>query len=363
MNGIIVTWSEEECKFITKRGSIGFEDGLIKEVNIAFSDKAVAKGVIFPRFINAHTHLGDAVVKGLVSGSIEELFAPPHGIKFQALESVGENEIVNAMSRSIDDMIELGIGHFSDFREGGIKGVEQLMKALKDTVGCTLLGRPSSLSYDRGEVEQILSNADGIGVSSVSDWDYDELRRVARHAKGKGKMFALHASERLREDIDLILGLEPDFLVHMVHATESDLQRVADVDVPVVLCLRTNMFFGNLPNLASMLFKGIRVALGTDNAMINSPNILRELEFAFRVMRMQGVEREEILKLITVNPKKILNAKYSMSLDVEETAEFVVVSVPYENPTKALIHATAKDILLISTGKGFMIKEKIEWKR
>ena len=62
------------------------------------------------------------------------------------------------------------------------------------------------------EVEAILKIADGIGASALSDWDADDLRSLAGMAKAKGKLFALHASEAVREDIATILALKPDFL-------------------------------------------------------------------------------------------------------------------------------------------------------
>ena len=39
---------------------------------------------------------------------------------------------------------------------------------------------------------------------------------MAGKAHEQGKLVALHASEAAREDIDAVLDLRPDFLVHMV---------------------------------------------------------------------------------------------------------------------------------------------------
>src|SRR5207249_9142245 len=57
----------------------------------------------------------------------------------------------------------------------------------------------------------------------------------------------------LREEIDAVLDLSPAFLVHMLHATDADLERCADAHVPIVVCPRSNAFFGMTPDIPGML--------------------------------------------------------------------------------------------------------------
>src|SRR5439155_26918103 len=112
------------------------------------------------------------------------------------------------------------------------------------------------------------------------------------------KIFAIHWSERLREALAKVRQLQPHFLVQMVHAADGDLGRCADARVPIVVCPRSNAFFGMTPDIPRMLRAGVELWLGTDNAMINVPSILREMEFAYRVARMKGeVPAREIVEM------------------------------------------------------------------
>ena len=141
-------------------------------------------------------------------------------------------------------------------------------------INSLILSRPDSLKYDKNEVDVLLKNSDGIAISSISDWEYSELQKIAQDTREKNKIFALHASERIRENIDNILDLKPNFLVHMIKAPESDLLRVKENKIPIVVCPRANSFYGLKPNFSLLKKVGVDLSLGTDNAMLNSPVIL-----------------------------------------------------------------------------------------
>ncbi len=330
---------DEGWKFI--KGSIGFENGVIKKILNKSPSGPVAKGVIIPKLVNAHTHIGDSVIKN-VSGGLEELVAPPDGLKFRVLSKTSDKEIVNAMKKTIDDMFHSGVSVFCDFREFGIKGINQLNSALKNKkIKCVKMGRPEKIEYHKDEVDKLLEKVDGIGISSVSDWDYYELKKLARHAKRKNKLFALHASERTREDIGKILDLKPDFLVHMTKASESDLEIVADSNTPVVVCPRSNIFFGSIPNIPLMIKKGLKLLLGSDNAMINNQDMFTEMEFAYKISRLYGeVDSKNILDMVTLNSWKFFNI--DNSIREGGPADFMVLDI--DPSTDAIVKSSSRHI-------------------
>src|SRR5207245_9323158 len=88
-----------------------------------------------------------------------------------------------------------------------------------------------ALSDDPREVAASLRASDGIAVSSYIDWPRDAIEKLAADARRAKKIFAIHCSERVREEIDAVLDLKPAFLVHMIHATDADLERCADAHV------------------------------------------------------------------------------------------------------------------------------------
>jgi len=227
------------------------------------------------------------------------------------------------MKKSINEMKKSGVSHFCDFRENGLLGINYLQKALVDSnISAVILSRSDQLTYNKDEVESLLKNSQGIGLSSISDWEYSEIEKIAKHTRKRKKIFSIHASEIIREDIDLILNLKPDFLVHMVKATESDFIRVKDADIPIVVCPRSNVFFGLKPNIRIMKKIGINIMIGTDNAMLNPPRILDEIRYLHS--RFKEITIYELLQMITYIPRKALNLDDGIP-DLGSPAKFVVI--------------------------------------
>jgi len=124
----------------------------------------------------------------------------------------------------------------------------------------------------------------------------------------------MHCSEFEREPIEEVLSLGVHHLVHMIEATHDDLLACAIEDVPIVVCPRSNMFFGKIPDIPKMLDIEVKTCLGTDNAMLSSPNMFREMEVAYRCAKMKGkVDPLQILMMATWNPRKDLNLGYHNS--------------------------------------------------
>jgi cytosine/adenosine deaminase-related metal-dependent hydrolase len=270
--------------------------------------KPFIRGIIVPSFVNAHTHIGDAFIRGkriTLPRDVKALVAPPDGLKHRLLREATEEEIVKGMRTALQEMVAVGTSYFYDFREGGLAGVLQLRTAARNRqIQPVIFSRPAKMTYDKEEVSQLLQNSDGIGVSGISDWQYPELEKIARHTKEKHKLFALHASETIREDIDYILDLKPDLLVHMIAATEADLLRVKQEDIPLVLCPRSYAFYQLKTNINLMKKHHLTLLLGTDNAMINTADVLEDVRL-LRATRLFSVE--ELLTMITYTPRKALN--------------------------------------------------------
>jgi len=343
-------WLYEDGRF--REGSVTVEDGIVADVSGRKAREPIAKGLILPAFGNAHTHAGDAVVREELVGGLEELVAPPHGLKHRVLAASKDEDVTAAMRAYFDTMLRTGTVSFWDFREMGVRGLRQIYQA---TLGLPLrpfvLGRPAKMSYDANEVRAILRACDGIGLSSLLDWDASEAAKLARDAHAAGKAFALHASERVREDIDAVLDLKPDLLVHLTEATDADLARVADAGVPVAVCPRSQAFFGKLVDLPRMERAGLRLLLGTDNAMISAPSMLREMEFAWRVARLHGGIAPRSLLDMALRGRKGLRAPNDVSLAPGEPADLVVLRVPGGRPTfGGVFRAVETDVALVSTG-------------
>ncbi|WEL20903.1 amidohydrolase family protein [Halorhabdus sp. BNX81] len=275
-------------------GRVVVEDG---EITAVEETTTHSEKIILPAFVNAHTHIGDSIAKEAGAGlSLDELVAPPDGLKHQLLREASQDELIAAMRRSLSVMERAGTGAFVEFREGGVAGVEAIEAALDGlAIEGVILGR---------ETIDAMAAADGFGASGARDGEFGAERTATREAD---KLFGIHAGERDSDDVNPALDLDPDFLVHMVHLEALHYERLDDEKVPVVLCPRSNLVTDAGVAPARELLDRTTVALGTDNVMLNSPSMFREMEFA---AKLYDISAREVLGMATVAGAEIagLNA-------------------------------------------------------
>lgn len=261
-------------------GRVVLEDGRIRAVEETATDSSK---IVFPAFVNAHTHVGDSVAKeGAVGYSLETAVAPPASYKHDRLQSASAAETRTAIRQTLSFMTETGTARHLDFREFGREGTRLLREAAAES-------RVDPFVFGSDD-PAVLEVADGYGASGANDADFADARAAARAVD---KPFAIHAGEPDPTDIHPALDLEPDLLVHMVHAETEHLERVAEQAVPVAVCPRANLVLDvGRPPIAK-LREHTTVALGTDNVMLNPPTMFREMAYtakAFDVTPTQVLE-------------------------------------------------------------------------
>lgn len=268
--------------------------------------KADASGWILPAPVNAHTHVADACLRGRpgMPSSVAELVGPG-GWKHRNLAAASPEEVRAGVERYTGEMAAIGTSRFLDFREGGLPGI-RLVRAFADglPVAGTFLGRPAKPAFDEEEARALLAEADGLGLSAMRDFpDASHVEALAELCHKARKPFALHVSEARREDIGAVLALEPAFLVHATQATKADLEAVADADVPVVVCPRSNAHYGMKSPLDRMIAAGVTVAVGTDNGMLQDGDLRAELSLLHAWY--PKVPLEALLRLATWNARAL----------------------------------------------------------
>ena len=323
------------------KGYVCIEGGKVTAIEEGRVPKApIATGLIVAPMVNAHSHCGDRGLRGKIPEgvSLEELVGPPNGLKHRHLREISEQDLRKNIKEYAEASRGSGIGTFIDFREGGVKGCSVLRDAAPEA---TIMGRPVSKEYDPEEISKILDIADGIGISGIADMDHSYIENVADQVRERGKMFSIHASENRREDIDLILSFDPAFVVHMVHATDSDILKCAETDVPIVVCARSNSFFRLIPPIKRMMDCGVDIAIGTDNAMLCDPDMRSEAS-AFRdVLLKQGGSEEDIIAPMLTNGRKLLYPNNKIYVTAGMTADLTVL--PYAGEFRINGILTCKD--------------------
>ncbi len=295
----------------TRQGWAVAEDGAVVEKGYGpCPERPDVTGYMVSDVLNMHTHCADYGLRIPEGMGLQELVAPPNGLKHRYLRETPPDVLRESMSRFSDDSMKAGSLSFVDFREGGEEGCRLLRSA---SPGAVILGRPVSKELDTAEVEGILDVADGIGISSISDMDHRYIEAVADIVRERRKVFAIHASERVREDIDFVLSLDPAFVVHMCEATDSDLAKCAEAEVPIVVCPTSNMYFGKAPPIARAQAAGADLALGTDNGMLCPPDMFSEAAAFAEAATMQGGDPEQCFAAMSKVTGKILNAVKSNS--------------------------------------------------
>ncbi|MHB8585628.1 MAG: amidohydrolase family protein [Thermoplasmatota archaeon] len=263
-------------------GWADIEDGIVRATGHGPPPSAAeVRGIVLPAPTNAHTHLGDAALKGKLDPSLglAALVKPPHGLKHRLLSETPEHVLEAGMCDALRELAATGSALAVDFREGGPDGVAMLARASATTgVPVRILGRAPA--GDRAALAHVVREAAGVGIPSVGDLPPGEAAAWAREAHAHGKWVAAHASEGGRDDIEAVLALRPHHIVHMTHGTSDDFQRVAEAGALLVVCPRSNAaLVHRIPNVSAMLKAGCDVALGTDNASLQSPDLFEEMAF------------------------------------------------------------------------------------
>ena len=334
---------------------VRIEHGVVVETGVVGTDSTRGKerkirGIVTPSPINGHTHLGDAVsVREPPALSFSELVAPPSGYKFRLLSESKPTAKRRAMRSALDRMRHEGIAGTIDFREEGEAGVRELRRAADDlAIRVVILGRPTGQPRDSAEVERILEVADGIGLSSAREESTDVRHEVAAVCRARRKFYALHASEEIREPPEVYLDPRPDLVVHLTCAEPSDLEQVRDAGTSIAICPRSNALFGRRPPIGAMEKAGNRTLIGTDNAMLESPSIWRELEFAYVTSRMyhEPASAMFLARAALVEPWHWLGEEERAHLVPGGPAVPLVFRLPPEDPAYQIVTRATEHLMV-----------------
>ena len=291
--------------------------------------------LLIPGLINSHTHIADSVGKDLsIDADVDSKIHPMIGLKQKLLKETPKKSLSKYIKNSANSMIKKGITTFIDFREGGLDGILLLKSALDNIpIRCIILGRIEHYNTKNEikqnmplpkehikQLTQLLKNCDGIGISGTNENSNSNLQSYAKTKKIR----AIHAAETkdsvntskkltAKSEIQRAMLLKPSFLIHMTYATKNDLKLVAKNTRGIVICPRANSSLAEgIPDISLMQKFGCNITIGTDNVMINSPDIFREMDYLWKVtmgMSQSRFDPKQILKMATVNAGKMLNQK------------------------------------------------------
>ena len=142
----------------------------------------------------------------------------------------------------------------------------------------------------------------------------------------------------------------------MANPKNDDIENLALSKSSLTICPRSNGALNvGINPLKEILDKGEKPLIGTDNIMLNSPNMFRELEFTLKIMKAYSrsyISPKDIFKLATTNACHDdvnipgLDKAY---IEVGQKEELFIANCKSNNPILSLINRTEiDDIVYIS---------------
>jgi len=346
--------------------------------------------LLIPGFINAHTHIGDSIAKDLsLNSTVDSKIHPMIGIKQKILRETPDKELIRFMRKSAQTMLKKGITTFVDFREGGIHGINLLKKALKTVpINPVILGRleyyhtqkqikqnTSMPDFLKSNLESLIENCDGVGISGPnenSDNNLQEFSKIKKivgiHAAETLSSYAISKKSYKKTEPKRALLAEPTFLVHMTNASKNDLLSATKKTRGIIICPRANASLAEgIPDIELMLKMKCNIGIGTDNVMINSPDMFREMDYVWKVtmgIKKKRIDPKQILKMATVNSGKILNKKIGC-IKENYFADCIFIDKksidlePMNNVYASIVHRASQESIRAVMSRGKIVYGKI----
>ncbi len=318
--------------------------------------------VVIPGLYNSHTHMGDSALPDGATGlTLEQAFFRPAGYKYRELAKLTPESHLPHLEAHLRYMARTGTVCHLDFREQGPAGAE-LLRAASAITGVesiilnqfnespfaesVLRANPPEAALPpahRAELERMLAVADGFSESTMNDLTDAAWTEIRAVTEATGKLRAIHCLESAgyrdlsfattgRGDLARAIELyDPHLVVHMTVADADEIALLVRARKTAALNPRANANLGlPLPPVAALLRAGANLLLGTDNGLLNSPNLLAELDFTYKLARSQFADAlspdpTAILKMATSNIRPVLGGDHHGALEVGLPATFVVL--------------------------------------
>jgi 5-methylthioadenosine/S-adenosylhomocysteine deaminase len=343
--------------------------------------------VVVPGLYNSHTHMGDSCLPDGATGlTLEQGFFRPDGFKYRMLAKLTREQHLPHVVNHLRYMARTGTVAHVDFREQGPYGSELLREASRITgVDSVILGQFSGVPFGeealaansarlpadaRAEIEAILATADGFSESTMNDLTDAAWAEIRELTSSRGKLRAIHCLENAGyRDLslartgrgDLARAIEvydPHLIVHMTVADPAEIALLAASGKSAAINPRANANLGlPLPPVRGLMDSGVNLLLGTDNGLLNSPSLLAEMDFTYKLAKSQygnavGPDPLAILRMATSNIRALLGGDHHGRLEAGLPATFVVLDFHQPHlrstrhiPASVVTRVTPEDVL------------------
>ena len=364
-------------------GAVAIEAGRIARVGPQSElgeGERYAEAVIVPGFVNAHSHLEYTVYAGFGDGLS---FGPWILMHVERKARIGVEEMEAIARLGVAECLRSGITAVGDCSFSGAAATACADLGLRAVVFLEVFGQDRSqldgrFHENRSRVESHLSERVRLGVSPHAP--YSAAPDLYEACLGLDLPLATHLNESAGELEWLSKGEGPwrtlaaqlppppgdsgirvlgrrgllssrMLAAHCVKIEEDEIALLAENDVAVVHCPRSNALLGcGIAPLAELRAAGLRVGLGTDSpASTPSFDMFDEMRAALyaaraRTERADALTAADALELATLGSARALGLEDEIgSLTPGKQADLTVVSLagspflPWEDPVTALV--------------------------
>ncbi len=383
-NGYIITMNEDREVF--SRGDVAVEGSKIVEIGEEVEEDADtvidAQGkAVLPGLINAHTHLGMVLLRGIADDMELQTWLQE---KIWPLEANLEAHHVREGSRlGCLELIKSGTTCFMDqyfFMDEVAEAVRE--SGLRATLCYGIIDendpdkREEELESAVSLIENFEGAADGrirtmFGPHSTYTCSQDCLQEVKELASEHDVGIHIHLSENEREvkTVKDMHGERPpevlesiDFLgpevtaAHCTKLNESEMDMLDEKGVKAVHNPVSNMKLASgIAPVPEMLSKGVTVGLGTDGAASNnSLDMFEEIKFAATLGKVGSndptvIPAKRALEMATIGSAKAIGREDEIG-SLEEGKKADIILVDMENPHHTPVHNVESHLAYSSNG-------------
>jgi len=387
-----------------ENGVVRFEGGRILEVGTGRAERHFPEAAIVPGFVNAHTHLEYASYAGFGDGMPFGPWITTHISRKRQLDAEGMLAVARLGAL---ECLRSGVTTVADYSFSGAAARAAADAGLRAIVYLEVFAVPAEDAEAQWHAKRQLVEETPlvrIGISphapytcsletyrfclslgvpvgthlAESPHETEWLRSGRGPLEEIGMFLVPPPGKRPVEALEPVLG--PELLcAHCVDVDQADVRLLAERDVPVAHCPRSNALLGcGVAPLTALRAAGVRVGLGTDSpASTPSFDLFDELRAAVyaaraREQRADALGATEALALATIDSARALRLDAEVgTLTAGKRADLTVVSLagspyhPVEDPAATVVFGGSPDRVLETIVDGqtrYRKAEETEWR-
>ena len=373
-----------------ENGVVRFEGGRITEVGPGRGERHHAGAAIIPGFVNTHSHLEYAGYAGFGDGLDFGPWIELHVARKRTLSAADMRAVARLGAL---DSLRSGVTTTADYSFSGAAAAAAQELGLRATVYLEVFAKQPAEAEAQWLAKRETAAESGLVTIGISPHaPYTCTLEVYEWCLSLGVPVGTHLAESAHEEAWLQHGagplrdvpiavpptgkrpvgtlepvLGPDLLcAHCVRIDASEVELLAEKDVPIAHCPRSNALLGcGIAPLAALRAAGARVGLGTDSpASTPSFDVFEEMRAAILLARggredAGALSAEAALRLATIDAAGALRLDENMgTLAPGKFADLALVSVagstydPVEDPAAAVVFGGSPERVLETIVQG-----------